>query len=283
MSKYTPSSTELNQKAQVTKLADLQRNFIKGCLSGKLKQDNILLAKDIDSSVISAHGLMAIYQNSAIANITHSLILTYPVIEKLLGEEFFSAMCKEFIYVTWPKSGNMDDYGAEFPDFLAEFEHAKHLLYLKDVARLEWAFHQSSLADDALITDWSTLAQASNILQLQFLLTPSFALISSTFPIDEIWHLNQDDTSPDEKVEFTDEQDNDTFIVLFRQQLKTVVLPITAGEFALLTAFDNKENFEKAIVAASQKQADFSIDDSLKKFIELGIISGFSENKASQA
>jgi hypothetical protein len=275
-------STQPSQPTQMTTLADLQRNFISDCLSGKLKQDNILLAKDIDSSVISAQGLMGIYQNSAIANITNSLILTYPVIEKLVGEEFFSAMCREFIYITWPKSGNMDDYGAEFPDFLAEFEHAKHLLYLKDVARLEWAFHQSSLADDARITDWSTLAQASDILQLQFLVTPSLSLVTSTFPIDKIWHLNQDETSPDTEVEFDDEQGNDTFIVLFRQQLKTVVLPITAGEFVLLKAFDNKYTFEKAIVAATQKETDFSIDDSLKKFIELGIISGFSESVTAQ-
>ncbi|WP_114326397.1 DNA-binding domain-containing protein [Candidatus Colwellia aromaticivorans] len=275
--------TKPTQPSQVTRLAELQRNFINDCLSGKLKQGNILLAKEIDSSLISAKGLMGIYQNSAIANITHSLILTYPVIEKLLGEEFFSAMCREFIYITWPKSGNMDDYGAEFPDFLADFKHAKHLTYLKDVARLEWAFHQSSLANDAPISDWSTLAQASDILQLKFLVTPSLSLISSTFPIDKIWHLNQGNTSPDTEVEFVDEQDNDTFIVLFRQQLKTVVLPITVGEFALLYAFNNGETFEKTIVVASAKQAGFSIDDSLKKFIELGVIIGFVENFDTQS
>ena len=179
-----------SQLSQVTTLAELQRNFISDCLSGKLRQDHTLLTKNIDSRVISAQGLMGIYQNSAIANITHSLILTYPVIEKLVGEQFFSAMCREYIFLTWPKSGNMDDYGVEFPEFLAEFEHAKHLIYLKDVARLEWAFHQSSLADDAPMTDWSTLAQASDILQLKFLVTPSLSLISSTFPIDKIWYFN---------------------------------------------------------------------------------------------
>jgi hypothetical protein len=273
--------SKLIQPSQVTTLAELQRNFISDCLSGKLRQNHTLLTKNIDSRVISAQGLMGIYQNSAIANITHSLILTYPVIEKLVGNEFFTAMCREYIFLTWPQSGNMDDYGVEFPEFLAEFEHAKHLLYLKDIARLEWAFHQSSLAEDATITDWSTLAQASDILQLKFLVTPSLSLISSTFPIDKIWHLNQENTSPDIAVDFSDEQDNNTFIVLFRQQLKTVILPITSGEFALLYAFKTGESFEKAIVVASAKQADFSVDDSLKKFIELGVISGFVESIAS--
>jgi hypothetical protein len=261
--------------SQVITLAELQRNFISDCLSSKVKQGNVLLTKNIDNSIISEQGLMSIYQNSAIANITNSLILTYPVIEKLVGEAFFNAMCREYIYLTWPKSGNMDDYGSEFPQFLAEFEHAKHLLYLKDVARLEWAFHQSSLADDATIIDWSTLAQVNDILQLKFLVTPSLALINSTFPVDKIWFLNQDDVSPDTKVSLTSEQENDTFIVLFRQQLKITILPISEGEFTMLNAFDNEETFEKAIVDASDRQADFSVDDSLKKFIELGIIIGF--------
>jgi hypothetical protein len=277
MSKFT----QLTHTTKVTTLAELQRNFISDCLSGKLRQNNILLAKEIDSSVISAQGLMGIYQNSAIANITNSLILTYPVIEKLVGSAFFSEMCREFIYVTWPKSGNMDDYGIEFPNFIAEFEHAKHLIYLKDVARLEWAFHKSSLANDAIIIDWSTLAQVSDVLQLTFLVTPSLSLINSVFPIDKIWHINQENASPDIEVDLTGEQDNDTFIVLFRQQLKTVILPITAGEFTLLNAFGKGETFEQAIVVASAKQADFSIDDSLKKFIELGVIIGFSESTPS--
>ena len=172
----------------------------------------------------------------------------------------------------------MDDYGVEFPDFLAEFEHTKHLLYLRDVARLEWAFHQSSLADDAPNTDWSTLAQVSDILRLKFLVTPSLSLVRSEFPIDEIWHVNQEGHSASSLVELANEQGDYTFIVLFRQLLKTVVLPISAGEFALLAAFKGGEVFEKAIVAASSKQAELSIDDSLKKFIELGVISGFVEN-----
>lgn len=275
MTKPSQHTSECGQARHGTTLAELQRNFISDCLTGKLKQDKVLLAKDIDSSDISALGLMGIYQNSAIANITHSLLLTYPVIEKLLGAEFFNAMCREFVYLTWPTSGNMDDYGVEFANFLAEFEHAKHLLYLKDVARLEWAFHQSSLADDAPVTDWSTLAQESEILQLQFLVPPSLSLIESTFPIDKIWHINQENAPTDMEVEFTDEHENNTFIALFRQQLKTVVLPITVGEFALLNAFDNKETFEDAILSASQAQADFVVDESLKKFIELGVVSGF--------
>jgi len=270
-------------------LAKMQRDFIHDCLSGELKKDNVLLSKDIDVSEISAFGLMGIYQTSALANITHSLKLTYPVIEKLVGNDFFRATCKRFIATCWPESGNMDDYGAELADFLSEFEHAKHLTYLKDVARLEWAFHLSSLADDADVTDWSTLSQVNDILQIQFVVTPSLNLISSTYPIDKIWQLNQDAVKGD--VEGDSENNGDvsldsinatedehcTFLALYRREYKTVILPITLGEFVLLSGFYQRHTFEKAIVDASEKQADISIDETLKKFIELGIISGFVE------
>ena len=215
----------MSNSVKTSTLAQMQRNFINDCLSGKLTQENTLMAKDIDSRSISAQGLMGIYQNSAIANITHSLSLTYPVIEKLVGEDFFQATCKEFIRVTWPKSGNMDDYGVEFADFLAQFEHAKHLAYLPDVARLEWIFHQSSLADDAKITDWSTLAQVTDILQLCFILAPSVKFITSVFPIDKIWQFNRSDNPAD--IDFSNENEDacdksqHISLLVFRQELKT--------------------------------------------------------------
>lgn len=268
----------MSRTVKKTGLAKLQANFISDCLSGRLSKDSTLLTENIDNSVISATGLMGIYQSSALANITQALSITYPVIEKLVGEEFFRATCRQYIYVAWPESGNMDDYGADFPEFLAAFEHAKHLVYLKDVARLEWAFHQSSLDNDANITDWSTLAQVTDILKLKFVLAPSFRLVNSRFPVDQIWQLNQVNTSPELDLTVNhddDKESTDTFLVLNRQGLKTVITPLTYDEFTLLQAFENGENFEQAIILATAKQADISMDNCLKKLIELGIVCGF--------
>lgn len=260
-------------------LSELQRNFISDCLSGTQNSSGTLRTKDIDSRNISEQGLMGIYQNNAFGNITHSLALTYPVIQKLVGNDFFRAMCGEYIRNAWPESGNMDDYGSDFPVFIAEFEHAKHLHYLCDVARLEWAFHQSSLAINAKVTDWSTLAQADNILTLKFILAPSVSLIRSKFPIDKIWNLNQIEQFEEDNTQIelnTDEENQaETFLVLVRQHLKTSIVPITLGEFTLLNAFGNHNTFGQAIEHASSEDESFSLDDALGKFIELGIIHTF--------
>ena len=261
----------------MTTLAELQRNFIRDCLSGKHKNTNVLLAKDIDTSHISASGLLGIYQGSSIGNIIQAMKLTYPVIEKLVGEDFFRACCKEFISAHCPKSANMDDYGEEFADFLADFEPAKPLIYLKDVAQLEWLFHLSSLASDSSPTDWTHLStvKADDALQVKFLLAPFVQLISSSFPIDIIWEMNQPNTTVNKEIDLTHNIDKQTLLIVFRSGLKTEIMTMTEGEFALLSSFNHQQSLAIAIETIAKIESGISIDDVIKKFIELNIISSF--------
>ncbi|PKH86271.1 HvfC/BufC N-terminal domain-containing protein [Colwellia sp. Bg11-28] len=258
----------------MTTLAELQTNFIHDCLSGSLTADNTLMANDLNTQLISAQGLMGIYQSSAIANITNSLSLSYPVIEKLVGKDFFQVMCKPYIVKHWPTSGNMDDYGEYFSSFLAEFEQVRHLSYLEDVAQLEWRFHQSSLANDNSYFDWARLAKVASSETLTFLLSPSVSIMCSTMPVDKVWLMNQ--MNAPENIELSLDGDSDTYIVLFRQGLKTEMMTIDESEFTFLQSIENGLNFETAIESAKAVDADIAIDHCLKKHIELGIISGFS-------
>ncbi len=280
----------------MSKLTGLQTNFINDCLSGPLTAENTSMAKHIDTRSISANALMAIYQNSAIANITNSLQLSYPVVEKLVGKDFFEQVSREYIFNHWPTTANMDDYGEDFPHFLADVEQAKSLTYLKDVAQLEWRFHQSSLAKDSPGFDWTRLAKISpkETLKLHFLLAPTVAIIKSLWPIDEIWQMNQDNGHRDnihqgndhqsndhqsndhQDIELCLDRDKDTHIVLFRRGLKTEMMTITMSEFSLLQSLTQDQSFEQAINSAIALDTDISIDLWLAKYIELGVICGFS-------
>ncbi len=259
----------------MTKLAELQTNFIHDCLSGALTADNTLMANDLNTQLISAQGLMGIYQSSAIANITNSLSLSYPVIEKLVGKGFFQVMCKPYIVKHWPTSGNMDDYGEYFSSFLAEFEQVRHLSYLEDVAQLEWRFHQSSLANDNSYFDWARLAEVASSETITFLLSPSVSIMSSTMPVDKIWLMNQVNAPENIELSLDGDGDSDIFIVLFRQGLKTEMMTVDESEFTFLQSIENGLNFETAIESAKAVDANIAIDHGLKKYIELGIISGF--------
>ena len=86
-------------------------------------------------------------------------------------------------------------YGAGFADFLSAFDPARHLPYLPDVARLEWAINESYHAVDAKILDPQLIAAVpiARYADLMFILHPSCRLVASPYPIEGIWRANQPD------------------------------------------------------------------------------------------
>ena len=87
----------------------------------------------------------AIHRNTVFVGLIETLRSTFPVIGRLVGEDFFRAAARAFAADHPPKSPVLAEYGEGFAGFLEEFEPARELPYLADVARLEWlrnlAFH----------------------------------------------------------------------------------------------------------------------------------------------
>ena len=63
----------------------------------------------------------------------------FPVVKRLVGDKYFHAMANVFLLREPPFSPLLIHYGETFAAFVEEFEAAKPLPYLADVARLEYA------------------------------------------------------------------------------------------------------------------------------------------------
>ena len=142
-----------------------------------------------------------VYRRGALANLVGALAATYPVVLRLVGESFFGEAARRHALAHPSTSGNLDDYGAGFPAFLAAYPHAHALAYLEDVARLEWAMHESRRSPDAPALDPPGVAalgvEGAEALQLR--LHPSARLVASPHPALAIWLANQPgrDGTPD--------------------------------------------------------------------------------------
>jgi len=79
----------------------------------------------------------AVHRNNLIVSLADALADTYPVVQEMVGEEFFRAMAREFVSVQPPTSPVLAHYGAGFAEFIADFPPAAGLPYLPDLARLE--------------------------------------------------------------------------------------------------------------------------------------------------
>jgi hypothetical protein len=170
-------------------LRELQRDFAQHLLEGAALPAGVLP----DGLTLQAR--LSVYRNHVALSLRQALRTTFPVLHRLVGEEFFAALAKSFVAAHPPSSPCLAEFGAALPDFLANFPPATTLPYLPDVARLEWALNeawhsalQPSLAAAAL-AEIEPERMAAGALALQ----PSLRVLSSPFPIDAIWRANQAD------------------------------------------------------------------------------------------
>src|SRR5437764_13655149 len=131
----------------------------------------------------------AVYRNNVAVGLRKALQSRFPVVEKIVGEEFFAAMALVYVRKQPPRSPQLTTYGDEFPAFIAAFEPARELPYLADVARLEAARTRSYHAADATPLDAGTFAtlDAQILGSIRIDMHPSVEILRSPYPIVTIW------------------------------------------------------------------------------------------------
>ncbi len=92
----------------------------------------------------------SVYRSNVRGALVEALAVRYPVVQRLVGEDFFRVMSRDYALNNLPPSPVLIGYGENFPEFVEGFEPAATLPYLADVARLESAYWQAyHAADDA--------------------------------------------------------------------------------------------------------------------------------------
>jgi hypothetical protein len=130
-----------------------------------------------------------VYRNNVAVSLTDALATGFPVIAKLLGEEFFRAMAGVFLRAHPPGDPRLQLWGGKFPGFLARFDPVAHLPYLPDMARLELGLRQSYHAADATPLPIAGRDPAE-VLALKPRLAPATLILRSRFPVLTIWQKN---------------------------------------------------------------------------------------------
>lgn len=139
-----------------------------------------------------------VYRNNVVMSLTEALQSSFPVVQKLVGEEFFTAMAGLYLRQHPPSSPLLMYYGDAMPAFLAGFAPAQGHGYLPDIARLELAMRQSYHAADATAIEAAGLAAlpADDLPAARFVFTPATRLIRSQWPVHAIWRFNSETDAP---------------------------------------------------------------------------------------
>jgi hypothetical protein len=206
---------------------DLVSAFSAGLVTGALPPG--LTAKAPDE----AARRFGVYRNNVAAGLADALAKRFPVIERLVGTEFFRAMGSLYLVAHRPKSPVLMEWGDTFPGFLAGFAPLAAYPYMADVARIEVARGRAChSADLRPITAEYLIAAGSDPGTARLHLHPSVQVLHLAHAAVSIWAANQPGGSLQEVLPSAPE----TALILRDTTFAVPVCAIGAGDAALICA-----------------------------------------------
>ncbi len=206
----------------------------------------------------------AVHRNNVMSSLIDALAQTFPVVEALVGQEFFRAMAGVFVRGFPPTSKILAFYGARFPEFLSTFEPAKTVPYLVDVARLEMARVTAYHAADAQTLTEAAMTAALNsgdaIQNLRLIFHPSLTVFGSEFAAVSIWAAHQTSNSID--LSGLDINAAESALV-FRREFDAVVLPVSTGVACFVNMLRQSASLGGAADHVGVRYPDFGLTEAL--------------------
>ena len=221
---------------------------------------------------------LAIYRGNVVANADGALAATYPIVRKLVGADFFGGLARAYNRQHPSVSGDLNELGEHFAQFISGFPHAQALPYLPDVARMEWLVQRAHYAADHAPLDISRLAGISenDYARLIVRLHPAVSLLASNYPLFRIWEVHQDDYGGEIAVDLAA---GAAQIVVYRPQFRVSVAPLSAGEAVFLDAILRGTLLGDALEQAVAQDAGFDLPASLQRWAASNIVVGVSVGK----
>lgn len=239
------------------------------------------------SSVATPFGRgLGVYQNNTRLTLLSAVETTYPVIARVLGDEFFTGLARSYVITTPSVSGNLFGYAKQFGAWLRHWlaaledrDEAAELAYLPDLAQLEWLVHQAHFAPDAPTFDFNAL-QAVNPAQqgaLCFKLHPSCALLTADYPVAQIWRMHQGNAAAPPSIDWDAVPER---LLLWRQSLSQFEIAVkleecAAGAHQFLNDLASGETFMQAASSALAIDATLDLQALLLDLVSDGVITGF--------
>jgi hypothetical protein len=253
----------------VLSLPELQRRIAAAILDPGSPGIATAPALPIRGNVLSQAQRLQIYRNSLFESATSALTATYPVIRRLVGDNFFRHVSRRYLQACPSTSPDLRDLGRRLPEFLEGFGSVEGLPYLPDVARLEWACQEALHAVALSPVDAAALAalDVGAYARIGLRFNPACRLLRSRFPIVRIWEANQ----PGEAQDRIDLSLGEARGLVSRPEWHVEVRQLGRGEFVLLSALAKGRSVAESAERGLRSDPDLDVAVALAAFLSRGV------------
>jgi hypothetical protein len=214
------------------------------------------------------------YRTSLLGRLSDALQAVYPVCSRLVGTEYFEALSTRYIKTHPSTSVNVHEYGAAWAEFLATFSPLQNYPYLPDVARLEWVWHRVFYAADEEPLDIVALTHLQPTAQtsLKFKLPAAAQLLSSDYPIQRIWQVNQLDYLGEPAVDLSE---GGVRLLVWRQGYSLRMDVLSEAEWVWLSEIRVGVRFSSLCEQLATRYPNWNIPALASQCVAKGYVNGF--------
>jgi hypothetical protein len=246
----------------MNRLHELQCGFRDALLGNDAK----VMDTRIRGDGLPIDGRLSIYRNNVFTNLREALRTLFPVIDKLVGKDFFDFAADEYIRRYPSPAGDLNQFGEHLAAFFTVFEPAAALPYLPDMARLEWLAHKSYHAREHSGLSFEQLGAVdpAHYGDLHFNFNPASALLESDYPVHRIWQVNQPGFAGDPVVDL---KVGGVRLLIERRAGLIELQTLSTGEWALLTSLAADEDFTLACAKALHAEPNLDLGNTLARLV----------------
>jgi hypothetical protein len=223
---------------------------------------------------LTAPRRLQLYRNNHYANLTEALAAVYPVLVRLVGEDWFRQTARGYVASHPSRHGDIHDYGGGVGDFLDRLPEAADHPYLGDVARLEWAYHRVFHTErrEPLSLEALRAVSPEDYPNLRFELQPAARLLASQYPVLRIWQANQEDWTGEQGVRLAAGGDH---LLITREATEVLLVPLGAGEHGLLEGLAAGLTLADALAGAQDLEPGLAPGPLLHRHLALATLVGW--------
>jgi len=183
---------------------------------------------------------LQIYRNSIHGNRVAAYQRLFTCCQKIVGNDFWLQLLDDFISCTPSLATDITHSAKQLPDFIAQHHATKDLAYLADLAHLELAwhdcFHQATKPIDRNLTSLpEAVHQYGEQLQLQ--LAIGSQLLSSQYPVADLWQLCQQEPENDRPFLLTE---SNFYFILYRKHDSIIITQLDVDAWAICQQLHHK-------------------------------------------
>jgi hypothetical protein len=217
-------------------------------------------------SEVSRNQRFSIYQNNVFYSLTSALSELYPVVKKLVSDDFFTGTASYYLRSHPPQQAAMVHFGQDFPRFLSAFEHTKPMPYLAEVARLELARHRAYHAHDQTSIKPEVFNQINpeQLAETRVRLHPSLHMVESDQPVFTIWQANQSGGEQAETIQLGEPQQ----VLVVRAMYDVVMYAVDQGTYYFVQQLQLGQTIQQAITTTIEQKGEFNISSAIQLLIQ---------------